>query len=106
MGNIPRRKQISAVDGPSLFGPPKLLDGEDVAAYDSLSTRVLAEVSPLDVIEEMHVNDVVYLTWEIQRWRRLMSQVLRARQREMLERFLNEIDRKDPGERMCCSDRR
>jgi hypothetical protein len=88
MVNIRRYKPIAPGDWSSLFGSPQLLDGEDAAAYDSLSAQVRAAVKPLDVIEEMFVTDVVSLTWEVQRWRRLKSRLLRARGIEELEAFL------------------
>ena len=93
MGNIRGYKLIAPGDWSSLFGPPLLLDGEDAAAYDALSGQVRAAVKPLDVIEEIFVADVVSLTWEIQRWRRLKSRLLRARGIGELEEFLNrELD--------------
>jgi hypothetical protein len=93
MVNIRRYKPIAPGDWSSLFGSPQLLDGEDAAAYDSLSAQVRAAVKPLDVIEEMFVTDVVSLTWEVQRWRRLKSRLLRARGIEELEAFLGrELD--------------
>ena len=55
----------------SLFGPPPLLEGEDPSAYDELLARISGAVKPADVLEEIWVSDVVNLTWEIFRWRRL-----------------------------------
>jgi hypothetical protein len=54
---------------------------------------VHAAVKPVDTLEEMLVADVVALEWEVLRWRRVKSTLLRACQREALETFLRgEID--------------
>jgi hypothetical protein len=73
----------------ALFGPPLLLEGEDEAAYDELLARMCAAVKPVDVIEEMLIADVVFLEWDILRWRRLRSSLLRARGHQALEDFLS-----------------
>jgi hypothetical protein len=58
------------------FGPPPLLEGEDAAAYDALLAEVSGAVNPSDIIEEIWARDVVDITWEILRWRRLKANVL------------------------------
>lgn len=73
-----------------LFDPPLLLEGEDAAAYDELLARVCAAVKPTDVIDEMFVNDVVYLQWEILRLRRLKLSLTKASLHQPLENFLTE----------------
>jgi hypothetical protein len=45
----------------SPFGPPQLIEGEDIAHYDELFARVTAAVKPADVIEEIRVCDFVDL---------------------------------------------
>jgi hypothetical protein len=77
-----------AVSRPSLFGPPLVLAGEDAAAYDELFGRVCAAVKPADVIDEMFIADVVSLEWEVLRWRRLKSSLIRAHELKALEDFL------------------
>ena len=72
----------------ALFGPPPLLEGEDAAAYDQLLARICAAVKPLDIIDEMFIADVVSLEWEVLRWRRLKSSLIRARGLKALEGFL------------------
>ena len=59
-----------------LFGPPPLLSEENAAGYDELFTRVSSAVNPSDVIEAIWLRDVVELTWEISRWRRLKKEFL------------------------------
>jgi hypothetical protein len=72
----------------ALFGPPPLLEGEDAAAYDQLLARICAAVKPVDIIDEMFIADVVSLEWEVLRWRRLKSSLIRARGLKALEGFL------------------
>jgi hypothetical protein len=74
----------------TLFGQPQLLEGEDAAAYDELLARICAAVKPLDIIDEVFVADVVSLEWEVLRWRRLKSSLIRARGLTVLEWFLRE----------------
>ena len=60
----------------SLFGPPPLLAGEDSIAYDDLLAQVSGAVKPADIIEEIFVHDIVDLTWEVFRWRRLETSLM------------------------------
>ena len=74
----------------ALFGRPLLIEGEDAAAYDQLLARICSVVKPLDIIEEIFIADLVFLEWEVLRWRRLKSILIQARGREALQRFLIE----------------
>jgi len=77
----------------TLFGSPQLLEGEDAGAYDELLSRVPAAAKPIDIIDEMFIADVVSLEWEVLRWRRLQSSLMRTRGLEELEQFLsNHLD--------------
>ena len=64
-------RPLEIVDRLEIFGPPPLLEGEDSKAYDTLLARVSGAVKPKDIIEEIWVRDIVNLTWEILRLRRL-----------------------------------
>src|SRR5262249_54426108 len=57
----------------SIFGPAPILEGENAAAYDELFAQVSSAVKSSDIIEEIWVRDVVDLTWEIFRGRRLKN---------------------------------
>src|SRR5262249_50916662 len=72
----------------ALFGEPQLLPGEDPADYNHLLTAVRATVKPVDIIEEIYLNDVVSLEWEVLRWRRLNTALVRTRGLAALESFL------------------
>ena len=80
----------TAVTRSSVFGPPLVLEGEDAAAYDELFARVCAAVKPIDVIDEMLVNDVVCLQWETLRWRRVKLSLIKASLNTPLQYFLSE----------------
>jgi hypothetical protein len=53
------------------FGRPPLLESEDAAKYDELLARVTETVRPSDLIEEIWIQDIVDLSWEVWRLRRL-----------------------------------
>jgi hypothetical protein len=72
------------------FDEPLLLAGEDAALYRELHARIYAAVQPVDIVEEMLVADVMSLEWEVLRWRRLKTSLMRARGLEALETFLRQ----------------
>jgi hypothetical protein len=59
-----------------IFGALPEIPGEDGASYEELLTRMTETVRPADLIEEMWVRDVVDLSWEILRLRRLKAGLL------------------------------
>src|ERR1700722_6485754 len=71
-----------------IFGCPPVLDGEDVAAYDELCGRLYAAVEPADVIDEMYLDDIATLEWEVLRWRRLKSSIIGMVRAKTLKDFL------------------
>jgi len=58
--------------------PATLLPGEREADYANLVARIVAVAQPRDAIEEFLTRDVIDLTWEILRLRRLKAGILRA----------------------------
>jgi hypothetical protein len=79
-----------------LFGEPIFLQGEDPAAYGELLARIRSAVKPPDMIQEMLVADVVWLEWDVLRWRRLKGSLIRARGAKALEDFVYEqLDEND-----------
>ena len=84
---IYKTSALAKVQRLTLFGSPHLLEGEDAAAYDELLSRVSAAAKPIDIIDEMFIADVVSLEWEVLRWRRLQSSLMRTRGLEELELF-------------------
>ena len=63
----------------SLFGPPPVLKSEDLAAYDGLLAHVSKCVKPKDILEKIWIRDAVDSTWEVFRWRRLITNLLESR---------------------------
>jgi len=72
------------------FGQPPLLEGEDAAAYDELLSRFRETVQPVDIIDEMFIDDVASLQCEVLRWRRLKLNLIRVLELEAVPAFLNE----------------
>jgi hypothetical protein len=59
-------------------GPAPLLAGERTAGYDDLLARVTETLKPADVIEEIWVRDIVDLSWEVFRLRRIKVELMSA----------------------------
>ena len=51
---------------------------ESAADYDALLTRIANALQPADVLEEIWIRDVVDLSWEVFRLRRLKAQLMAA----------------------------
>ena len=74
----PKKSRPDRGEHPALFGPPPLFDGEDTKIYDQLLTQVSATVMPEDIFEDIWVRDVVDLTIEVLRLRRLKASLMTA----------------------------
>ncbi|MBX9846593.1 MAG: hypothetical protein K2Z80_32770 [Xanthobacteraceae bacterium] len=66
-----------------------LFAGEDAAAYDSLLGRVSDVVKPADVLEEIWLQDVVDLSWEVARLRRTKAEFLNSSAHRGLRKVLD-----------------
>jgi hypothetical protein len=75
---------LSKEETARFFGPPPLIAGEDPAQYWAMRDQISAAVKPLDFIEEILVNDVVYHVWETLRKRRLNRNVLNRNNEDVL----------------------
>ena len=82
---------IGSMDAQALLGRPPLVHGENEGAYAELLSRVRAAVGPKDVLEEFWVRDVVDLSWEAVRLRRMKADVLTAATHKALEQVLAPI---------------
>jgi hypothetical protein len=67
----PDKSRPDRAELPMLFGPPPLFDGEDPEIYDQLLKEISTTVTPADIFEDIWVRDVVDLTIEVLRLRRL-----------------------------------
>ena len=74
-----------------ILGPPPLYEGESEENYNQLYDRVRRTVLPEDTIEEIWVRDVVDLTWEILRLRRLKAKLMDAAASQGLENILDTL---------------
>jgi hypothetical protein len=82
------RAGLSKEESARFFGPPPLVAGEDPAQYEAIRTQILAAVQPLDILEEISVNDIVNLVWETRRLRRLMVNLLNEDNGKFLTKLL------------------
>ena len=67
-----------------LFGKPPLLQHEDRDAYMTWEQAVLAELQPRDLFESIWARDIAYLTWEVERGRRLKTAILESARPEAI----------------------
>jgi hypothetical protein len=61
----------------TVLGTLPLLQGEDAADYERLRATVIAEMKPADFMEMIWTNDIIYLEWEIVRFRRAKANYIR-----------------------------
>jgi hypothetical protein len=83
-----------------LLGPPALITGEDPAAYEDLRARISAAVKPADFLEEIWVRDVVDLTWDTLRMRRLKVVMLTSTVSDRLKDLLTPMVGRDEAARL------
>ena len=60
------------------MAPAPVLPGENQSLYDQMARRIVKEAKPQDSIEELLIRDVIDLTWEVLRMRRLKVGLLRG----------------------------
>lgn len=72
-----------SIDSPStrtrrfaFLGLAPLIEGEDPAHYEELLAQIANAVQPSDMMEEIWLRDIVDLTWDISRYRRLKTALL------------------------------
>ena len=71
--------------------PARLLPGEKQADYDAIAARFVAASKPRDTIEEFLVRDVIDLTWDILRLRRVKTGIIRASKGDGVRAILLEV---------------
>jgi hypothetical protein len=69
---------VDILDRVIAIAPPPLLPGEKEAAYIAMAGRIVGTSRPRDAIEEFLIRDVIDLTWEGFRLRRIKAGILRA----------------------------
>jgi hypothetical protein len=60
------------------IAPAPLLQGEKEADYAAIAGRIVGTSRPRDAIEEFLIRDVIDLTWEVLRLRRIKAGILRS----------------------------
>jgi hypothetical protein len=70
---------------------PPLAPGESEAQYLSLAARVVAAAKPRDTIEELLIRDVIDLTWDVLRLRRIKSGILKANMNEGVQEVMSRL---------------
>ena len=78
------------------IAPAPVLPGENEPHYITMAERIIEETQPKDSIEEFLIRDVLDLTWEILRVRRLKTGVLRASLGSGVRMVLDEIGHGSP----------
>src|SRR5689334_14030805 len=77
----------------SLFGQLPLLQGEDSGAYLALSSAVIAHLRPGNLMDWIHVVDLVNKLWEEQRFRQASTALISGAMLKAVKHFLEEICR-------------
>lgn len=71
---------------------PALLPGEDPDHYQLIRDAVVREINPQTTIEWLFVGDLVELSWDILRYRRLRQKVLEASRELSIQAILERMD--------------
>src|SRR5271166_376781 len=98
--SLTRQSSEDSIDRVAKIAPAPLLPGEQEADYLALIARIVAVAQPRDAIEELLTRDVIDLSWEILRLRRLKAGLLRASVGGGVERVIRSLgynDRKGYG---------
>ena len=80
------------------IAPAPVLPGENGFHYAKMAERIVEEAQPADAIEEFLIRDVVDLTWEVLRMRRLKVGVLGASMGNGVRMVLDEIGHGPPDD--------
>ena len=73
------------------------MPGEEEADYATIAGRIVCASGPRDAIEEFLIRDVIDLTWEILRLRRVKTGILRASTGDGVNRVLADVGHPYPG---------
>jgi hypothetical protein len=81
----------SAIDRVVAIAPAPLLPGEKHAEYADLAARIVRTAKPRDAIEEFLIRDVIDLTWEILRLRRVKGGIVKASMNAGVDEILKRL---------------
>jgi hypothetical protein len=84
----------SSIARPSLalMSDQQLLPGEDPEHYASIRDAIIVDIQPKTTIEWLWTSDLVELSWEILRYRRLRQKVLETSRELGIRSVLEQID--------------
>src|SRR6266481_4939647 len=94
-----KRSSASKLRAPrrlDLFGPPPILEGETEKAYWEMLERVFCALKPADFIEELWARDIVDVSWNISRLRRILSAFLAAEVSDAADKRASSLVQADP----------
>src|ERR1700730_10042487 len=66
----------------NFFDDPPLVGTERREDYENFFSMIAMAAKPADAIAWLLVKDVVYLSWEIRRERRIKAEIIKLRQKE------------------------
>ena len=75
----------------ALFPRPRLLMTESREEFDQVRNNLEREIQPRGIIEQMYVQDMAYIDWEIRRLRRCKDTTISVAFRAGLERVLKRL---------------
>ena len=88
----------------ALLPRPPLLMTESREDFEQVRNSLEREIQPRGIIEQMYVDDMAYIVWEIRRLRRCKDTIINVAFRTGLERVLKRFLR-PPGEEFFTSNR-
>ena len=83
-------------EGVLLLSAPPLLMSESAEEFASLRTALELEVKPKGIVEQIYVDDITAIVWEIRRLRRCKTSIINNACRAALQSLLREMMR-SPG---------
>src|ERR1700733_10945794 len=89
MQNLKPTHFSAVLDRVAGIAPAPLLPGEQEAEYATHVARIVALAQPRDAIEDLLTRDVIDLSWEVFRLRRLKAGILKASIHTGVERVLD-----------------
>ena len=80
----------------TLTGTPLLLT-ESKAEFDRIRDALHDEIKPRGILEQMYVEDIAYLSWEVSRLRRSKTAIINLAFRAALKALITQLLR-EPGQ--------
>jgi hypothetical protein len=63
-----------------IFGAPPLIQGEDIRDYETLEHQLRTSIKPIDIIDEIWLQDILTSQWEIIRLKNIKVAILKSAQ--------------------------